>query len=100
MGVEPGDRVSYMGYALEDHVWAHLARVKISAEIPQKDTLAFWAAKPTDQIKALNWLAATGARVLVTRGVPDTAISMGWKKVGDSDYYVLSLSEKPISEYR
>lgn len=44
MGVEPGERVSCMGDALSDHAWAHMARVKISAEIPDEDTLGFCVA--------------------------------------------------------
>ena len=91
MGVEPGERVSYMGYALVDHAWAHLARVKISAEIPEEDTLSFWAADQTERAEATRWLAATGAKVLVTRSVPSTAMSMGWRSVRDTDYYVLVL---------
>ncbi|MFZ3217037.1 MAG: glycosyltransferase family 39 protein [Candidatus Acidiferrales bacterium] len=94
MGVEPGERVSYLGYALIDHAWAHMARVKISAEIPDEDVSSFWAASEEQRAAALAWLAATGAKALVTRGVPGTAISMGWKRVDDTDYYILQLPEK------
>jgi hypothetical protein len=80
-----------MGFALTDHAWAHLARVKISAEIPDEDVLNFWAADQTKRAEVAKWLAATGARALVTRGVPGTAMSMGWSRVGDTDYYVLAL---------
>ena len=92
MGVEPGERVGYMGDALMDHAWAHLARVKISAQIPDEDALSFWAAAQRDRVEAAKWLAATGARALVTRGVPATAMSMGWRRVGGTEYYVLMLS--------
>ena len=37
IGVEPGARVSYMGYGLTDHARAHLACVRISAEIPVEE---------------------------------------------------------------
>jgi hypothetical protein len=92
MGVEPGERVGYMGDALMDHAWAHLARVKISAQIPDEDALSFWAAAQTERVEAAKWLAVTGARALVTRGVPATAMSMGWRRVGGTEYYVLMLS--------
>jgi len=96
MGVKDGDRVSYMGYALIDHAWAHLARVKIAAEIPQEDVLNFWAAEQAERVEATKWLAFTAAKVLVTRGVPNSAMAMGWRKVGDTDYYVLALPEENI----
>lgn len=91
MSVEPGARVSYMGYGLTDHAWAHLARVRIAAEIPAEDMLSFWAADQDHRAEVEEWLVATGARVLVTRGVPETAMFMGWKKVGDTEYFILPL---------
>jgi hypothetical protein len=91
MGVEPGAHVSYMGYGLTNHAWAHLARVRISAEIPAEDMLRFWAADQEQRAGVENWLTATGARVLVAREVPETAVFMGWKKVGDTEYFILPL---------
>jgi hypothetical protein len=91
MGVEPDARVSYMGYGLTDHAWAHLARVRISAEISAEDMSSFWAADQEQRAEVEKWLAATGARVLVTREVPETAVFMGWKKVGDTEYFILPL---------
>jgi hypothetical protein len=91
LGVSPGERVSHMGDTLSDHAWAHLARVKLVAAIPEVDVPTFWAADQSQRLEALRWLAATGAKVLVTRGVPTTALSMGWQKIGDTDYYVLQL---------
>lgn len=92
MGVATGDRASDMGDALIDHGWAYVARVKIVSEIPQEDVLSFWAADQSQRVEAVNWLLSNGAKVLVTHGVPPTALSMGWRKVGDTDYYVLPLS--------
>jgi hypothetical protein len=91
LGVSPGERVSHMGDTLSDHTWAHLARVKLVAAIPEEDVLTFWAADQSERLEVLRWLAATGAKVLVTRGVPATALSIGWRKIGDTDYYVLQL---------
>lgn len=91
MGMQPGDRVSYMGYALTDHAWAHFALVKIAAEIPDEDVSGFWAAGESQRLETLDWLATTGAKVLVTRDVPRTGMSMGWKRIGETDYYALAL---------
>jgi len=92
IGLKNGDRVSYMGYALVDHAWAHLARVRISAEIPEEDVLNFWASDEKNRQEVINWLSSTTAKALITRNVPDSAIPMGWTKVAETNYYILSLS--------
>jgi len=89
-----GDKVSFMGNTLEDHVWAHLARVQISAEIPQEDVQTFWAATGSEKQQALDRLSASGAKALLTRNVPSTAISEGWTKIGETDYYVMQLLDR------
>jgi hypothetical protein len=86
------DRVSYMGYALVDHAWAHLARVRIFAEIPEEDVLNFWASDKKERQDVINWFSSTAARALITQNVPDSAMSMGWTKVADTNYYILELS--------
>jgi Dolichyl-phosphate-mannose-protein mannosyltransferase len=92
MGLKKGDRVSYMGYALVDHAWAHLARVHIVAEIPEEDVLNFWASKEKERQEAINWLSATAAKALITKNVPESALPMGWMRVADTNYYILRLS--------
>jgi hypothetical protein len=81
MGVGNGDLVGYMGDALLDPGWAYVAGVKIAAEIPLEDALSVWAADHEQRDEALNWVASTGAKVLVTRDVPNTAMPMGWRRV-------------------
>jgi 4-amino-4-deoxy-L-arabinose transferase-like glycosyltransferase len=93
MGIGAGDRASYMGYGLADHGWAYVAGVKIVSEVPTEDTLSFWAANHERRDEVLDWLASTGAKVFVTRDVPSTAMPMGWRKAGDTDYYMISLPE-------
>ena len=92
MGLKKGDRVSYMGYALVDHAWAHLARVHISAEIPEEDVLNFWASDKQERQDVINWLSSTAAKTLIAKNVPDSAMPMGWMRVADTDYYILTLS--------
>jgi hypothetical protein len=82
-----------MGYGLADHGWAYVAGVKIVSEVPAEDTLSFWAANHERRDEVLDWLASTGAKVFVTRDVPSTAMPMGWRKAGDTDYYMISLPE-------
>ena len=89
MGVNYGDRVCYMGSALTDHAWAHLARVKIVAEIPAEDVPNFRAADQVRRDEVIRWVRFTGAKAIITRAVPKSALGMGWKSVGDTDYYIL-----------
>ena len=91
-GVAPGDKVGFMGNGLEDHFWAHLARVSIIGEIPKEDVALYWAATPEQRQAALQQIAAAGAKALVTPNVPATAMADGWKQLGDSHYYVLELA--------
>jgi hypothetical protein len=94
LGVQPGDRVSYMGDTLSDHVWAYLGRLSLISEIPPEDVNTFWAASPEEKQRALDWLAASGSKILVTRNVPDSALSFGWKNVAGTDYFVLPLPDE------
>jgi hypothetical protein len=96
LGVQPGDRVSYMGDTLSDHVWAYLGRLSLVSEIPPEDVNTFWAASPEEKQRAVSWLAASGSKILVTRNVPDSALSFGWKNVAGTDYFVLPLSGKAM----
>ena len=95
IGIHEDDRVSYMGDALTDSSWAHLTGAKIVAEIPTQDVASFWAADRQQQEEVLRWLAATNAKVLVTRNVPQPAMSLGWHQVGDTSYYILPLANTP-----
>ena len=90
-GVQPGGRVSYLGYALTDHGWAHVARVRIVTEIPAEDVASFWSADRQEQGEVLRWLAATQAKAVVTRDPPPEASSLGWKTIAGTDYSVLML---------
>jgi hypothetical protein len=94
MGVEPGDLVCYMGYALTDHGWAHLARVRIVSEIPAEDVLGFWSAGQEQQNDVAKWLEGRKAKAMITRDAPPVALSRGWRKIPGTEYYVLLLATK------
>ena len=97
VGIKPEDRVSYMGYTLGDHSWAYVAGTRIVAEIPEEDVSNFWAAGNARRAEVLRWIESTGAKALVTHEVPEMAMPMGWRRVGDTDYYILAFSETPRS---
>lgn len=94
LGIRNGDRAGYIGYALIDHAWAHLAGVRIAAEIPETDVPNFWASTERRRAEAIDWIASTSAKVVVTRNVPNSAMCMGWTKIGETDYYVLKISPR------
>lgn len=91
LGIEPGARVAYMGDTLRDHVWAHLARATIVAEIPVSGSQDYWAEGAEQRRAALNSLAAAGAEVLVTRDTPGAATQQGWRRLGETGYFYLPL---------
>jgi hypothetical protein len=95
LGIHSGERVCYLGYALTDEGWAHLARVHIAAEIPVEDVPGFWSAGRPQQIAVANWLAAKGVKAIITRDAPASALAAGWERISETDYYVLTLVRSP-----
>jgi len=92
-GVQPGDKISFMGDTLIDHGWAHLARVQIASEIPLKDVQTFWAATDIQKQQAFDELAGSGAKALITRDVPETATPGEWAAIGRTGYYIHEFGE-------
>jgi hypothetical protein len=88
-GVVPGDRVAEFDPGwITIHYWAHLAEVKIVAEIPFDGAPDFWQSSPEVQSQVLNVIARTGAKVVVARDVPMLFRDRGWKQVPRSPYYI------------
>ena len=103
MGVKPGDKVACIGESLLTY-WAHLAGVRVIAEIETMDIGGFWAADSTVKNRVIETFARTGAKVIVT--VPPIALFgrddlgrmlcadlNGWQKIGSSDHYAYVLSK-------
>ena len=96
-GLQPGDKVAVVGNSFKAF-WARLARVRIVAEIPSTEVvpkvggdLQFWMADDAVRSQALQVLAGTGAKVVVaylpTPRLGDYAETIGWQRLGPSDYY-------------
>ena len=94
IGVPPDGKVSFIGYALVDHLWAHLAGVTIMSEVPAAGVISFWAAAPERKAEVFRLFSQSGATAVVTTNVPTEALSQGWQAVTNTSYYVLPLSEK------
>ena len=92
-GVKAGDRVAFIGYAVWYHYWAHVAQVSIVSEVAGQGVEAFWAASPELRLKVTTLLAQTGAKAVVARDVPSRSLADGWKKVSNTNYYVLLLRQ-------
>lgn len=96
-GVKPGGKVAEVGDALYDHIWAHLAGVTITAEVPQEGVMDFWSASPETRRRVLDLFTQAGASIVVAKVVPDGKEAEGWKKVGDTYYYALDLRARTHS---
>jgi hypothetical protein len=89
-GVRPGDKVASIGYAL-DAYWAHLAGVRIVAEIPLWGTPSFWSAGAKSQSEVFTDFAGTGAKIIVTDQRPPMESREGWRELGKTGYFVHTL---------
>lgn len=85
MGISPGTRVGSIGTGLSAY-WAHLARVKIIAEVPEKDQSSFWAVDSARKQEALRKFSELGAKAVVMRS-PEPPKD-GWQRVGQTHYYI------------
>jgi len=90
-GIVPGDRVAFVGFALPDHYWAHLAGVSIVAEVFHGDVESFWGAGPELKAQVLSLFAKSGAKAVIARDVPPMFFADGWRQVTGTNYFVLML---------
>jgi hypothetical protein len=87
MGIPPGTRVGTIGTGLSAY-WAHLAGVKIIAEVPENDQNSFWAADSARKAEALRKFSELGAKAVVTKISSAEQALDGWQQVGQTRYYV------------
>jgi hypothetical protein len=105
LGLRPGDRIASMESSdYNAAVWAYLAQIRIVAEVhyfPHDlfDLSAnnFWAVDSATQAKVLQSLSNTGAIAAVSQFAPPVAVSSGWKRVGNSQYYLYWL--QPAAQF-
>jgi hypothetical protein len=103
MGLRPGDQIASLNYSNEAMaMWAHLARVRIVAEVynrtdqPEGNANNFWNADPLTQETVIQRLAQTGARVVISQDTPRGAGVGGWLPMGTTGYYMYWL--KPAEQ--
>jgi len=95
LGILPGDRVAGIVIMGNAH-WARLAGIRVVAEIPLGEELAFWSADPALRHKVMDTFASTGARAVVAEAPPLFADRAGWKQLQHTDYYVYLLGNQGI----
>jgi hypothetical protein len=86
-GVSPGSTVGYIGTGL-DAYWAHLAKVRIVAEIPESGVTSFAQASREQKGQVLGKFRELGVNAVLTK-YPDVASSMeGWTRIAGSRYFL------------
>ena len=86
LGLQPGDSVAGLSRVAEAQ-WARLAGLKIVAEIPLGDENVFWVADREGKQNIFRVLAGTGAKILITKDPPPSAIKEGWIPLGNTSFY-------------
>ena len=86
MGISPGTQVASIGSGLEAY-WAHLAEVRIIAEIPEHGT-SFLAVDSVRRREVLNKFLELRAKAVVTKNAAVAHSTEGWQQVGQTQYYV------------
>jgi hypothetical protein len=87
LGVMPGDKVGVIGYGY-DSFWARLARVKIVAELLDKDAVDLWYADEELWQSVLKSFADIGVSAVVAEYVPGDVYMNNWHRVGNSNYFI------------
>jgi hypothetical protein len=82
LGLRSGDRVAVLGHGSNSEYWAHLAQVRIVADLPEESISNFWDSGHQTQSAVLDAFAGTGAKFLVTRFALPVAQASAWRSFG------------------
>jgi hypothetical protein len=91
LGMQPGDRIAIMGDGT-GAFWAHLARLKIVAEIMSGKAAGFWTASPERKALVYSTFARTSAKIIVCPQLPPGEVAPGWQAIPGTNFYTYSLS--------
>jgi hypothetical protein len=97
-GLQPGDTVAVLGKTSMADYWAHLAQVRIVADMPKDALPDYWDASDDVRSRILRLFAQTGAKFLVTHTPPPASKMEGWSSLGTTGYYALPLSPLRFSQ--
>ena len=96
LGVAPGSAVGSIGTGL-DAYWAHLAGLRIVAEIPDQEQSRYIAADTVRKQKVLSRFASAGVQVVVTRNPAVADVADDWQEVPGTRYFIKKLSAASLS---
>ncbi len=90
LGILPGDQVGLIGYNLGGFgaAWAHLAGVKIVAELPPAEALHFWAGSDVLKENVMATFARIGVKAIVLEKMLSEKPLPGWQRIAVTPYYV------------
>jgi hypothetical protein len=87
MGIPPGTDLGSIGTGLGAY-WAHLAGVRIIAEIPDIERPRFVAADAARRQQVLGLFSSVGAKAVVTRNADATNPAEGWRPIPGTHYFI------------
>jgi 4-amino-4-deoxy-L-arabinose transferase-like glycosyltransferase len=95
-GIQPGMRIVTIGSAYHAY-WAHLAKLKVIAEVPSGDVESFWAASAETRSELYGICSRIGAKAIVAPELPNGPSQPTWQRIGESGFYVHTLPESETS---
>ena len=90
-GIAPGASVAVIGDTFGASHWARLARVRIVAEIPREEIVAFWSAPEAVREETLAVFRQTDAEAVIATAIPPSVGTAGWMPIGDSGLYLRNI---------
>jgi len=90
MGLTPGDKVAFFGHTTVADYWAHLADLRVTADIPLEGMASYRLATAAERNQIASRLKAEGIKALVTTMPPHDG---DWIQITDTDYYVEFIQE-------
>jgi len=91
LGVRPGDTVGVIAHPFVhgpyEHPWARLARVRIIAELPSRESENFLPSPEAVKKRVLEAFASTGVTAVVAYRPAAYGATPGWHRIGETDYF-------------
>lgn len=97
MGVPSGSEVAFIGQGREAY-WAHLAGVRIVAEIPEQGAAEVLHADVEKQRRVMKKFAESGAVAVVMKASGSEVSMDGWRRIGTTPYYLYGLQRAQLKD--
>ncbi len=91
MGVKEGDAIAAVGDPYPISFWARTGRFKMVAHVPVRSMDLFCHSDISQTPTLLEPLRKIGVKAVVTKDAKCASGNLGWKPVGESDYYAVIL---------